>query len=412
MSTATVTRRKSTPTGIAVRHQTKCATRRDREARCNCEKSYRGGLWNAREKRNDWGPWTHSQKEAEHWRAQAIAERAAGRRSVRSGKTLSAAVEGLLADMASGVARERTGKRYKAATIRSYSRAWRLHIEPDGLGPHRLSEIRRADWQAFVDRLAAKGLAGSTIRNILNPVQVVYRRAIQRDEVSSNPTLNLELPAADGQRERFATREEAARLLAALPIEDRALWATAFYAGLRRGELRALRWRDINLGAALIAVSRSWDDKEGEGETKSKSGLRRVPIVDALADALHAHAERTGSAADALVFGTEGRPFEPSTARRRALAAWARANAAIHAAAAERGEDVDQADMLVPITLHECRHTFASLMIAAGVNAKALSAVMGHASIAITFDRYGKLMPGAEGAAGDLLSEYLRDRGA
>ena len=46
------------------------------------------------------------------------------------------------------------------------------------------------------------------------------------------------------------------------------------------------------------------------------------------------------------------------------------------------------------ITLHECRHTFASLMIAAGVNAKALSTFMGHANISITLDRYGHLMPG------------------
>ena len=51
---------------------------------------------------------------------------------------------------------------------------------------------------------------------------------------------------------------------------------------------------------------------------------------------------------------------------------------------------------IAPIGLHECRHTFASLMIAAGVNAKALSTYMGHSSIMITLDRYGHLMPGAE----------------
>ncbi|MBA2580160.1 MAG: tyrosine-type recombinase/integrase, partial [Thermoleophilaceae bacterium] len=59
------------------------------------------------------------------------------------------------------------------------------------------------------------------------------------------------------------------------------------------------------------------------------------------------------------------------------------------------------------ITLHECRHTFASLMIAAGVNPKALSTYMGHASITITIDRYGHLMPGNEEEAADLLDAYL-----
>lgn len=52
--------------------------------------------------------------------------------------------------------------------------------------------------------------------------------------------------------------------------------------------------------------------------------------------------------------------------------------------------------LLDPIGLHESRHTFASLMIASGVNAKALSKIMGHASISITFDVYGHLMPGGE----------------
>jgi len=59
------------------------------------------------------------------------------------------------------------------------------------------------------------------------------------------------------------------------------------------------------------------------------------------------------------------------------------------------------------ITLHEARHTYASLMIAAGVNAKALSSYMGHSSIQITFDRYGHLMPGNEEEAAGLLDAYL-----
>jgi integrase len=68
-----------------------------------------------------------------------------------------------------------------------------------------------------------------------------------------------------------------------------------------------------------------------------------------------------------------------------------------------RGKSAD----LNRITLHECRHTFASLMIAAGVNAKALSTFMGHANISITLDRYGHLMPGSEAEAAELLDAYL-----
>jgi integrase len=74
--------------------------------------------------------------------------------------------------------------------------------------------------------------------------------------------------------------------------------------------------------------------------------------------------------------------------RKRALTAWRRA-------------DLD------PIGLHECRHTFASLLIAAGVNAKAITAYLGHASIQTTFDLYGHLMPGNEDEAVALVDAYL-----
>jgi integrase len=73
----------------------------------------------------------------------------------------------------------------------------------------------------------------------------------------------------------------------------------------------------------------------------------------------------------------------------------------------ERADEAWKNAGLERLTPHACRHTFASLMIAAGVNAKALSTFMGHANIAITLDRYGHLMPGSEGEAAALLDSYL-----
>ena len=72
-----------------------------------------------------------------------------------------------------------------------------------------------------------------------------------------------------------------------------------------------------------------------------------------------------------------------------------------------RADDAWSAAGLERITLHNARHTYASLMIAAGVNAKALSTYMGHANISITLDRYGHLMPGNEAEAATLLDTYL-----
>jgi integrase len=198
------------------------------------------------------------------------------------------------------------------------------------------------------------------------------------------------MPAVRGGRDRIAAPDECARLLGALRAADRPLWATAMFAGLRRGELMALRVEDVDLAEGVIHVRRGWDPTDGEITTKSGRD-RRVPIAAALRDHLDEHLlglewrERP----DGLVFGAGPRtPFTGTPTSERARTAWEKAK-------------------LERITLHECRHTFASLMIAAGVNAKALSTYMGHANISITLDRYGHLMPGNEGEAAGMLDAYL-----
>jgi integrase len=186
---------------------------------------------------------------------------------------------------------------------------------------------------------------------------------------------------------RFATPEEAVRLLAAVPGRDRAVWTTAMYSGLRRGELMALRWTDVDLKGGTISVERSWDPEHGPGDTKNRD-RRRVPIAAALRERLVAERLRQPPGLE-LCFGLgPDRPFRPDGLQDRADAAWVAAG-------------------LARLTLHDCRHTFASLAIAAGVNFKALSGYMGHSSVAITLDRYGHLMPGNEAEAADLLDTYL-----
>jgi integrase len=320
---------------------------------------------------------------------------------VLSSITLREAADAWLAGAKSGAIRTRSGDAYKPSAIRSYETA--LHAEdelPGGgrtfgilydLGASRLADIRRGDLQGLVERMQAAGFDPSTIRNRLMPVRVIYRRALRAGDVSVNPTADLDLPAVRGQRDRIAAPDEAAKLLGVLPVEDRPVWATALYGGLRRGELMALRWEDVDLGAGRIRVERSWDPEAGVIETKTKAGKRTVPIAAVLRDFLDEWKLRSGRG-EGLVFGrTAETPFDPRGLARRAETAWKNV----------------KPKALEPISLHECRHTFASLMIAAGVNAKALSSYMGHSSITITLDRYGHLMPGSEDEAAELLDAYL-----
>jgi integrase len=298
------------------------------------------------------------------------------------------------------VIRTRSGDTYKPGAIRAYEKSMRLRVLPR-LGARKISDIGRNDLQDIVDDLLAKGLNASTIAGTMLPVRAMYRRAVARGEVAINPTSGLAVPAARGGRDRIATPEECAGLLAAM-VSDRALWATAMYGGLRRGELMALRVEDVDLGAGVIHVRQGWDVVEGEIATKSGED-RRVPIAAVLRDYIDEHL--LGLAwKDGLVFGsTAASPFKLTATARRAVKAWEVENKR-RVASAKEGEEVA---MLAPITLHECRHTFASLMIAAGVNAKALSTYMGHAKISITLDRYGHLMPGNEKEAAGMLDTYL-----
>jgi len=186
-----------------------------------------------------------------------------------------------------------------------------------------------------------------------------------------------------------ARAAEAHALVEALPEADRAIWATALYAGLRCGELQALRWQDVDFERGLIRVERSWDPKVGPIEPKSRSGRRRVPLAKPLRAYLAGHRLRTSGDEESLVFGrTAMEAFHQAGLAKRARSFWRRAE-------------------LSPIGLHQCRHTYGAFMVGAGVNAKALSTYMGHSSITITLDRYGHLMPGNEEAAAGMLEEYL-----
>lgn len=159
------------------------------------------------------------------------------------------------------------------------------------------------------------------------------------------------------------------------------------YGGLRRGEIAALRWTDVDLKAGTIKVDRSWDPTDGMGDTKSRN-RRSVPIAATLREHLAAERLRQPPGMELCFASASGRPFDARRLQERADAAW------------ETGG-------MTRLTLHDCRHTFASLMIAANVNAKALSTFMGHSSVAITLDRYGHLMPGSEAEAAGLLDAYL-----
>jgi integrase len=384
--------RKPTP-GVVERHARSCSSREGR--RCNCTPSFEAWVWSPRDHRKIRRSFATAAA-ARGWRRDARSNVANGKLRAASSTTIGEEARAWMDRAKRGDARARGGRPFKPSVLRTYTRDLERYVIP-ALGPTRVSQVRRRDVQErLVDDLVARGLSGSRIRGVLNALRAVLRRPLQADELIADPTGRLDLPAGERARERAASPTEAAALLAALPEDDRALWATAFYAGLRRGELRALRWSDIDSGCTEIRVQRGWDDVEGVIEPKSKKGIRRVPVASALRLLLLEHKARTGRRDDELVFGrTGGAPFTPTHIRERARGAWA----AAAVGAFLRGEPSN----LEPIGLHECRHTF---MHAAGRTLEEIGDYVGHSSAYMT-DRYRHLLDGARTEAAAALDALL-----
>lgn len=371
--------------GIQQRHAKTC--RSHGGGRCSCSPTWQAQVFDGRTGRRISKTFP-SKAAAKLWRQDALVAVRQGKLTASRRITVREAAEEWLRDAERGIVTTRSGDRYKPSAIRAYRQSLRLRIL-DEIGERQFSQVTRGDLQRLVDRLVADGLSPSTVQCSLLPLRAMYRRAMSLEEVTVNPTTGVRLPAVRGGRDRIVTPAQAAALIDALPTaHDRALWGTALYAGLRRGELLGLQWEDVDLKAAQIHVQRSWDVREGyDVGPKSAVGRRKVPIASELKALLAAH--RLAGRTTGLVFGESGtRAATPTAIRERADAAW-------------------KAAKLERITLHEARHTYASLMIAAGVNAKALSTYMGHANISITLDRYGHLMPGNEAEAATLLDTYL-----
>ena len=237
------------------------------------------------------------------------------------------------------------GSASEQAAPRTYRHDLETYVYP-ALGGVRFSELRRRDVQALVDRLVARGLSGSKVRNVIVTLQAIFRHARTRDTVTVDATEALELPEPGGRRERAASPEEAGALSDALPDDLQALGP---------------RPRTADSTAASFARSASATSTSGRDEDRGQPRLRRRggpdraqepqgdadrPGAGGASRYLLAEKLRTGRDGDDLLFGRTARePFTPTHVRKLALRAWAAANethgrgvAAARAARTPRGE--------------------------------------------------------------------------
>jgi integrase len=337
--------------GVYVRHIKPCPASETPGARCKCRPSYRASRRHPVTGKIVSSPSYGDINEALSWYA-GVREKAKPvlQERAEAGPTFRQLADEWWAGVEQGRIGKRRGKRgYSETTLPGYDRSLRHMLIPE-FGPRPAAEITAQEWQVFVDRLARSGLSRSRIANHLAVVRAIYSWACRptRRLVPANPTIGVELPPVDeATRDRAATAEEAEELLAPLAPEDRVPYALAFYAGLRRSEMDRLEWSDVDLERLWLVV----------GKSKSQAGAgRRLPIAAPLKPILlRAYMLQRRPEIGRVLGGvsvTSGR-LAP-----RARKAWARASQD----AREHGLEPE----LQAIGLHECRHTYASFLMAAG----------------------------------------------
>lgn len=393
-------KRRGASEGLVVRHSRRCATTSGR--RCDCAPSYQAQIYDPRshQKIRRTFAGAGAKTAARQWRADALAARGKGELTtptrVTVGEIAAAWIEGATAEPPT--VRRKNGERYKPSYVRTVRDDLRLHTLPDWENV-RLSEITRADVQTWADALVGRGLGPSRVGGAVGSLRTVMRLAVRRNLIPRNPVTDIDVPTSTGRRERAASPSEAAELLAPLPDAIRAVYACAFYGGLRRGELRGLKWTDVDLARGEIHVRRSWDDVAGEVVPKSRKGIRTVPLLGVLRDHLDEHKLRVPNEPTNFVFpgARNGGAFTPSQVRRAAAAAWTKAN---------KKRDEEEKPLLVPIALHECRHTCVSIFAAGGIPLERIGDYVGHSSSYMT-DHYRHLIEGQREADRRQLDDYL-----
>lgn len=315
---------------------------------------------------------------------QAVREIEALRPLARQGLVASGTVRlGELAEQFLSEAEAGTFGSYAPSTCDLYRQRLRDYVIPAFGEGRRVRDVSEANVQELVDRLVAKGKAGSTVKGTVTALAATFQYGKRRGLVQSNPARNLILPSAQRRREpTYLSRPDAEALLAAMGNEFRPVASVLLYCGLRVSESLGLRWGDLDLAAGTMTVEQQMGrDGHTLAPLKTRSSAATLAMPRPLVEELKAHRERQAKigfgriASDALVFVTRS---GLSPGRRNVLRA-------IQTQAERLG--------LEGVGAHSLRHSAAGLLRSAGLGDETIAATLRHASVRVTQAVYGGMSP-------------------
>lgn len=296
---------------------------------------------------------------------------------------------------------DRGAHRWSTNTVATYTLIVDRHIVPH-VGRREARALTSSQVQRWIDGRTGK-VSPSVLQSARTILSGAYREAIRLGQVTTNPVTGVKVPP----RERVdrplwdATQIRAVLAQASGDLLMHAWYLLALTTGMRPGELRALRWEDIDLDRGVVTVRRSMTRdarfRQVVGSTTKTGRARSVAIPDVTATALR------------LLRDDQDR-------RRKAMARWADAPVVF-----DRGDGhpvpqqtlhnrhvaMCEAAKVPRIRMHDLRHAAATQMLEAGVSLKVVSDVLGHASIATTADIYVDIADAAKADAANALASAI-----
>ena len=289
-------------------------------------------------------------------------------------------------------------------TLADYESTIRLHISPE-LGRIKLGKLEPRDIDEAWNNLIEHGTSASVVVYAHRRLSKALNDAMKRQYIYRNPCQGV-TPPKESRKELYPPNAEAVHqfLEAARATEYYEALHTSFYTGLRRGELLALRWRDVDLAMATLSVAHSlYRAKGGQSiyqQPKSAKGRRLVSLTPSSALTLRSLRDR--QEADGLLYGYAVNDDTPVFRYRDGSSFLPRGFSGAFT-------KIMQKAGLEGYRLHDARHAHATLMLKQGVHPKIVQERLGHAKVGTTLDIYSHVTPGMQQAAALAFEQSLTE---
>jgi len=286
-------------------------------------------------------------------------------------------------------------------TAEGYACIVRQHLIPK-LGNKSLTQLRPEHLQKYYAEMLESGrhdktggLTAQTVRHHHTALHKALQTAVEWGLLNRNVADAVKPPKAQKQEMQIWNEGEITTFLeTAKTTQYYALFYFALFTGMRRSEILALRWKDVDLSLGQVNVSRSLHQLRDLSYVyqapKTAKGSRTVALTPSTIKVLKEHREkqwldyammgRQTSDEDIVFANLDGKPLRPNTITHAWTNTANRAN-------------------VKPIRFHDARHTHASLMLKQGIHPKIVQERLGHASISVTLDTYSHVAPGMQQAA-------------